>query len=83
MVPDRAQACCQALNVVFFRLGFLQVHHVHDGVEHFVQKRLLHWIAGLASHEANRLGFTVVIFQVVQFTDVVLNSCGTLFSLSF
>ena len=31
VVPDRAQSCRQAANVVFFRLGFLQVHHVHDG----------------------------------------------------
>ena len=31
VVPDRAQSCRQASNVVFFRLGFLQVHHVEDG----------------------------------------------------
>ena len=42
VVPDRAQSCRQTANVVFFRLGFLQVHHVHDGVEHFVQERVLH-----------------------------------------
>jgi hypothetical protein len=28
MVPDRAQSCGQAANVVFFRLGFLQLHHM-------------------------------------------------------
>jgi hypothetical protein len=42
LVPDRAQSRGQTANVVFFALGFLQVHHVHDGVEHFVQKRVLH-----------------------------------------
>ena len=42
VVPDRAQSRCQAANVVFFRLGFLQVHHVHDGVERLMQKRVLH-----------------------------------------
>ena len=31
MVPDRAQSCRQAAHVVFFRLSFLQVHHVNDG----------------------------------------------------
>ena len=42
VVPDRAQSRGQAANVVFFRLGFLQVHHMYDGVEHFVQERVLH-----------------------------------------
>ena len=42
VVPDSAQSRRQTANVVFFRLGFLQVHHVNDGVEHFVQKRVLH-----------------------------------------
>ena len=42
VVPCRAQSCCQATNVVFFALGFPQIHHVHDGVEHLVQERVLH-----------------------------------------
>ena len=28
VVPHRARSCRQAANVVFLRLGFLQVHHV-------------------------------------------------------
>ena len=42
-------------NLVFFTLGFLQVHHLHDVVEHFVQERVLHWVVGLSSRKANRL----------------------------
>ena len=42
VVLYRAQSCRQAANVVFFALGFLQIHHVHDGVEHLVQERVLH-----------------------------------------
>ena len=42
VVPRRAQSRGQTANVVFLRLGFLQVHHVHDGVEYFVQERVLH-----------------------------------------
>ena len=31
VVPHRAQSRRQTANVVFFCLGFLQVHHVYDG----------------------------------------------------
>ena len=43
-------------NVVFLDLNFLQVHHVRDGVEHLVEKRVLHCVAGLTSRDADRLG---------------------------
>ena len=46
-------------NLVFFTLGFLQVHHLHDVVEHFVQERVLHRVVGLNPRKANRLGFRV------------------------
>ena len=83
VVPYRAQPCRQAANVVLLLLGFPQTHDVADGVKHLVQERVLQCIVGLAVRDADRLGFADVILQVVQFTDVVLNSCGTLFSLSF